>query len=74
MALTLEAVQKEIDALGGPLDMESLALCLSHGSLMGARGNSGVILSQILPAAWPGRSARWRPSGRSMWPRLSPGQ
>ena len=28
--------------------MESLALCLSHGSLMGARGNSGVILSQIL--------------------------
>ena len=48
MALTLEAVQKEIDALGGPLDMESLALCLSHGSLMGARGNSGVILSQIL--------------------------
>jgi len=48
MALTLEAVQKEIDALGGPLDMESVALCLSHGSLMGARGNSGVILSQIL--------------------------
>jgi hypothetical protein len=48
MALTLEAVQKEIDDVGGPLDMESLALCLSHGSLMGARGNSGVILSQIL--------------------------
>ncbi len=48
MALTLEAVQKEIDAAPGPLDMETLARCLSHGSLMGARGNSGVILSQIL--------------------------
>jgi hypothetical protein len=30
------------------LDMKTLARCLSHGSLMGARGNSGVILSQIL--------------------------
>jgi DAK2 domain fusion protein YloV len=48
MALTLEAVQKEIDAAPGPLDMETLARCLSHGSLMGARGNSGVILSQVL--------------------------
>ncbi len=48
MALTLEAVQKEVDAVGGALDMESLARCLGHGSLMGARGNSGVILSQIL--------------------------
>ena len=48
MALTLEAVQKRSTTSTGPLDMESLALCLSHGSLMGARGNSGVILSQIL--------------------------
>jgi fatty acid kinase len=28
--------------------MEEIAACLSHGSLMGARGNSGVILSQVL--------------------------
>ena len=28
--------------------MKGLAQCLSHGSLMGARGNSGVILSQVL--------------------------
>jgi DAK2 domain fusion protein YloV len=52
MGLTLDAVQKEIDeaaagAADGP-DLETLARCLSHGSLMGARGNSGVILSQIL--------------------------
>jgi DAK2 domain fusion protein YloV len=48
MALTLEAVQAEIEAAPGPLDMATLAQCLSHGSLMGARGNSGVILSQVL--------------------------
>jgi hypothetical protein len=52
MGLTLDAVQKEVDeaaagAADGP-DLETLARCLSHGSLMGARGNSGVILSQIL--------------------------
>src|SRR5688572_7285208 len=45
MALTLESVVAELEAC------ESLAdVCkaISHGSLMGARGNSGVILSQIL--------------------------
>ena len=45
MALTLESVVAELEA------SESLAdVCkaISHGSLMGARGNSGVILSQIL--------------------------
>jgi DAK2 domain fusion protein YloV len=51
-SLTLDAVQKEIDeaagAVPGDLDMATLATCLSHGSLMGARGNSGVILSQVL--------------------------
>ena len=29
------------------LDMDEVTACLSHGSLMGARGNSGVILSQV---------------------------
>jgi DAK2 domain fusion protein YloV len=52
MALTVEAVQAEIAKAGlaepGPADMAVLARCLSYGSLMGARGNSGVILSQIL--------------------------
>jgi len=54
MALTLDAVQAEIDEAlaqvvpGQSMSMEVLARCLSHGSLMGARGNSGVILSQIL--------------------------
>jgi len=51
MALTVEAVEREVAAAevdGRELDMEVLATCLSHGSLMGARGNSGVILSQVL--------------------------
>jgi DAK2 domain fusion protein YloV len=53
MALTVEAVSKELDeaqAKAGDreLDIEEVTACLSHGSLMGARGNSGVILSQVL--------------------------
>jgi uncharacterized protein len=51
MALTVEAVRRELDeagAEGRELDMGMVAKSLSHGSLMGARGNSGVILSQVL--------------------------
>ena len=46
MARTLDAVLDELDA--APADMVSTCRAISHGSLMGARGNSGVILSQIL--------------------------
>src|SRR3954453_2017862 len=45
MALTLKSVVAEIE---GAHDMPSMCRAISHGSLMGARGNSGVILSQIL--------------------------
>ena len=45
MALTLEAVVTELDGTDG---MAAVCKAISHGSLMGARGNSGVILSQIL--------------------------
>jgi uncharacterized protein len=52
MALTIEAVVSDLEALGqagsGPPAMADVARAMSHGSLMGARGNSGVILSQIL--------------------------
>ncbi|HKA85780.1 MAG TPA: DAK2 domain-containing protein [Acidimicrobiales bacterium] len=46
MSLTLGSVT---EALGG-VDDDLAAVCkaVSHGSLMGARGNSGVILSQVL--------------------------
>ncbi len=46
MALTLESVCTELAAAGS--DMTATCKAISHGSLMGARGNSGVILSQIL--------------------------
>ncbi|HEX2063725.1 MAG TPA: DAK2 domain-containing protein, partial [Acidimicrobiales bacterium] len=45
MALTLASV---VDALEGADDMEATCTAIARGSLMGARGNSGVILSQIL--------------------------
>ncbi len=46
MARTLDAVVAELEGADGELD--STYNAISHGSLMGARGNSGVILSQIL--------------------------
>ncbi|WP_419848398.1 DAK2 domain-containing protein [Candidatus Poriferisocius sp.] len=46
MALTLETVVTEVSAAGE--GMSEVCRAISHGSLMGARGNSGVILSQIL--------------------------
>ena len=46
MARTLDAVVAELDGAGP--EMEPTCRAISHGSLMGARGNSGVILSQIL--------------------------
>jgi DAK2 domain fusion protein YloV len=46
MALTLESVAAELD--DADEDLASVCKAVSHGSLMGARGNSGVILSQIL--------------------------
>ncbi len=59
MALTLESVVGELEELegtpeaapmepGGTSTMEEVCEAIRHGSLMGARGNSGVILSQIL--------------------------
>jgi DAK2 domain fusion protein YloV len=47
MALTLEAVVRQL-ADQNAADMAVVAEAISYGSLMGARGNSGVILSQIL--------------------------
>jgi len=46
MARTLDAVVAELDQAGP--ELEPTCKAISHGSLMGARGNSGVILSQIL--------------------------
>lgn len=46
MSMTIMAAAREVAALPQPT-MESLARAISSGSLRGARGNSGVILSQL---------------------------
>ena len=46
MTLTILAAAKEVAAIETPT-LESLAKAISSGSLRGARGNSGVILSQL---------------------------
>src|SRR5919108_3316881 len=54
MALTMEAVMRELARLdGAPVDAnrDDLVHAVARAALMGARGNSGVILSQIVRGA-----------------------
>jgi DAK2 domain fusion protein YloV len=46
LQLTMKAVAEAVDAASS--DMAATAKAMAHGALMGARGNSGVILSQLL--------------------------
>ena len=48
MALTLATVVGELSHLPADAPVAKVAAAVTHGSLMGARGNSGVITSQIL--------------------------
>ena len=48
MTMTIISAAKEVRDLGEEPDMKSLCKAMSGGSLRGARGNSGVILSQLL--------------------------
>ena len=48
MMLTIESVVAELDEVKADAPMGSVTHAIAHGSLMGARGNSGVILSQLL--------------------------
>ncbi len=47
MMLTVERMRAEVDA-ANPNDLTGLGEALTRGALLGARGNSGVILSQIV--------------------------
>lgn len=47
MSMTIMAAAKEVTALAD-MDLASVCKAISSGSLRGARGNSGVILSQLL--------------------------
>ncbi|SCZ76945.1 DAK2 domain-containing protein [Acidaminobacter hydrogenoformans] len=47
MSLTMNAAINELSKYEGETSVEIISKAMSKGSLMGARGNSGVILSQI---------------------------
>src|ERR1700736_884147 len=47
MYLTMRSAVEEAKHAPHPQSAESVVAAAAHGSLMGARGNSGVILSQI---------------------------
>src|ERR671918_287695 len=55
MALTMRAVMDELDRLNGqPVDVigrDAIVQAVARAALLGARGNSGVILSQIVRGA-----------------------
>ena len=59
MLATMRAALAEAAAIpAGKHTLESVASALSHGALMGARGNSGVILSQLISGmAGPSRGS-----------------
>ncbi len=47
MTMTIMSAAREVAALGDTANMETVCKAISSGSLRGARGNSGVILSQL---------------------------
>ena len=47
MTMTIMSAAREVSALGEDPSMEAICKAISSGSLRGARGNSGVILSQL---------------------------
>src|SRR5580698_521979 len=61
MALTIEAVVAELEGVAPAAGLGEVCKAIGHGSLMGARGNSGVILSQLLR----GMSERMAAAGES---------
>ena len=60
MYLTLRSAVEEAQEAAVPSSASSVLAAAAHGSLMGARGNSGVILSQILRGLSQGVGARTR--------------
>ena len=48
LLLTVESVEAAVLADGAATDVRTAARAMAHGALMGARGNSGVLLSQLL--------------------------
>ncbi len=60
---TVRAALSEAEAVGGDAPVERVAAAASFGALMGARGNSGVIASQILRGFSEGLAGKKRFNG-----------
>ena len=63
MLATVRAALEEAETVGRDAPAERIAAAVSHGALMGARGNSGVITSQILRGIADGLAGRKRFNG-----------
>jgi dihydroxyacetone kinase-like predicted kinase len=63
MLATVRAALDEAENVGRDASAERIATAVSHGALMGARGNSGVITSQILRGVAEGLAGRRRFNG-----------
>jgi uncharacterized protein len=63
MLATVRAALEEADKAGPDADAERIAQAVSFGALMGARGNSGVITSQILAGMAQGLAGKRRFNG-----------
>ena len=63
MLATVRAALEEADRAGPEADAERVAQAASFGALMGARGNSGVITSQILAGMAHGLAGKRRFNG-----------
>jgi DAK2 domain fusion protein YloV len=63
MLATVRAALDEADKVGPDADAERIAQAVSFGALMGARGNSGVIASQILAGMAHGLAGKRRFNG-----------
>jgi dihydroxyacetone kinase-like predicted kinase len=63
MLATVRAALDEAESVGRDAPAERIATAVSHGALMGARGNSGVITSQILRGVAEGLAGRRRFNG-----------
>lgn len=70
MALTMQTAMKQV-ANSPSHSASEIASGISHGALMGARGNSGVILSQILRGFAEGIAGKERISARDFADGLS---
>lgn len=68
MSLTMDAVARAVEpAVAGGADLSGAAAAMSQAALMDARGNSGLILSQLLAGfaeTLAGRAGRDRGAGR----------